>query len=497
MHHPAIPLRHHSIFIRPDPTRVLVRPFLPVSAPGRMVGSDAPRALKIVARIMSLSNEEVEELLEEVIQDFAGRHQQLHDILEDRFLQARSYVPTDRPIDEARRRLIGSFFTNEYSLEAAALFNPSIVPHPDQTGVDHSALRFVMSLRAAGEGHISSITFREGLITGEGEVQLTPPTRFVTEPKPVTKTTFERELFWRKLSEMGHGSTFARQVLDSLGEEFTAADLSATAHSLRLSATESEAESCTHRMLMLAQSNYDIQFDPSQSMSERIIFPLSPSESNGIEDARFVRFVYENGSTTYFATYTAYDGRSIYPQLLETADFLHFKIRTLIGAAVQNKGMALFPRKVGGKYVMLSRQDSENIHIMFSDHLHFWHESQVIMRPAEAWELVQLGNCGSPIETEKGWLVLSHGVGPMRKYCIGAFLLDLEDPTRVVARLRCPLLRPGPEGREGYVPNVVYTCGALLHQDRLIIPYALADTVTTFASIPLADLLQAMDWSQS
>jgi predicted GH43/DUF377 family glycosyl hydrolase len=491
--HPSIPLRRHDILLRPDPTRVLVRPFLPAPEPRSHHPVDAPRALKIMARIMSLPESETQMVLDDVLNDFSGRHQQLRDILEERFALARPFILTDRPLDDARKMLIGSYFTNEYSLESAALFNPSIVPHPDQTGIPPTALRFVLSLRAIGEGHISSITFREGLITDEGDINLSPPTRHVTEPKCVTKPTFERELFWRKLSEMGLASAFARQVLDALPENFSFDELRQTSEMARRLAPTSEAEAAMHRMILLARSNYDVQFDPSQSVSERIIFPFSPSQANGIEDARFVRFVSDQGLATYFATYTAYDGRVILPQFLETPDFLHFHIRTLIGPAVQNKGMALFPRKVGGQYVMLSRQDNENIHIMFSDHLHFWHESRIIMRPSEAWELVQLGNCGSPMETEAGWLVLSHGVGPMRKYCIGAFLLDLEDPSRVIRRLKNPLLRPGPEDREGYVPNVAYTCGALIHRSQLILPYAIADTVTTFASLPVQALLDAMD----
>ncbi|MGI8603486.1 MAG: glycoside hydrolase family 130 protein [Verrucomicrobiales bacterium] len=490
----AAPLivRRHEILLKPDPTRVLVRPFLPLPDPRSHNPNDVSRGVKIMARIMALPDDEVRGFLDDVIKDFGGRHQQLTDILEQRFEQARQFILTDRPIDENRRLLIGSYYTSEYSLESAALFNPSIVPHPDQSGVPANALKFVMSLRALGEGHISSITFREGLLTEEGEITITPPTRYVAEPKPVTMPSFERELFWRKLSEMGQAAPFVRQVLDSLPENFSFPELRTAAATARRLTPTADTQALSERMLLLAQSNYDVQFDPAQSMSERIIFPFSPSQANGIEDARFVRFVDDKGAVNYYATYTAWDGRVILPQLLETPDFLHFHVRTLIGAAVQNKGMALFPRKIGGQYVMLSRQDNENIHIMYSDHHHFWHESTVIMRPAEAWELVQLGNCGSPLETDAGWLVLSHGVGPMRKYCVSAFLLDKEDPSKVIGRLRTPLLRPDASTREGYVPNVVYTCGALIHRGQLILPYAIADTVTTFASVPVDELLSAM-----
>ena len=244
---------------------------------------------------------------------------------------------------------------------------------------------------------------------------------------------------------------------------------------------------------MLAQSNYEVQFPPDSRLSERVLFPATPSQSNGIEDARFVLFQNEDGTGTYYATYTAYDGKMILPQFLETSDFLHFKFITLNGPAVVNKGMALFPRKIKGLYAMLGRQDAENIYVMFSDNLHFWHTMQLVLEPLFPWEFIQLGNCGSPIETEGGWLVLSHGVGPMRKYCIGAFLLDRDDPAKVIGRLRDPLIKPNEDEREGYVPNVVYSCGSLLHGRQLIIPYGMADYATTFATVALDEILDAME----
>jgi predicted GH43/DUF377 family glycosyl hydrolase len=483
-----IPIRRLPLMIRPDPTRVLVRPFVPSGDAGNVAG----RTLKILSRVLSLGDAEVKAVLGEVFDDFEGRHLDIRRILLSHYARVREYLPTDRELSMDRKLLIGAYFTNEYSLESAALFNPSIVPHPDQEGVPEGALRVILSLRATGEGHISSITFRSGLVRPGGEIVIDPPSRYVTEPRPVLSATFERTLFSRKLAEMGLDNPFSRGVLGALGPHFTMEQLQDAIRTVRRSHPGSEAATVADRMILLAQSNYEVAFDPSQNVSERIIFPFSPSQSNGIEDARFVRFQEEDGTATYFATYTAYDGRVILPQLLETRDFLHFKICTLNGPAIQNKGMALFPRRINGCYCMLSRQDSENIHIMFSDHLHFWFESKVILRPAEAWEFVQLGNCGSPIETEAGWLVLTHGVGPMRKYCISAILLDRDDPTRVIGRLREPLIKPSPEEREGYVPNVVYTCGALVHRDRLVIPYAMSDSATVFATIPVAALLDAM-----
>ncbi len=284
----------------------------------------------------------------------------------------------------------------------------------------------------------------------------------------------------------------ARQVLGTLGDHFTLDELGTAVRAGLRAHPAPDAAAIGDRLIALAKSNYEMDFDPAQNVSERIIFPFSPSQSNGIEDARFVRFVEDDGAVNYIATYTAYDGRVVFPQILETRDFLHFNVCTLNGPAIQNKGMALFPRRIGGSYCMLSRQDNENIHIMFSDHLHFWFESRVIMRPTETWEFVQLGNCGSPIETEAGWLVLTHGVGPMRKYCISAILLDRDDPARVIGRLREPLIKPAPEEREGYVPNVVYTCGALVHNGQLVVPYAVSDSATVFATLPLDALLDAL-----
>jgi len=476
-----VPVHRQSFFLKPNPARVLIRPFL--------IASET-RALKIVSRVLALSETEVRDLLAEVLREFGDRHYEIDAVFDRRFAQIRSFLPTDRPISEERRRLIGSFFTNEYSLESAALFNPSIVPHPDQSGMENGSLRFILSLRATGEGHISSITFRSGCVDSAGQITLDEPSRCVTAPRLVPSALYERRLFQKKLCELGLENPDSIAVLETLDETFTVADLG-KASTLHLRAHPGSGVTM-QRLMLLAQSNYEIEFAENQSISERIIFPFSPSESNGIEDARFVRFCDEGGCETYYATYTAYDGRVILPQLLETRDFLKFKICTLNGPAVENKGMALFPRRINGLYAMLSRQDSENIHLMYSDDLHFWHESKVIMRPSQPWEFVQLGNCGSPHELDEGWLVLTHGVGPMRKYCIGAILLDKEDPSQIVGRLPQPLLRPEENEREGYVPNVVYTCGSLVHNGSLVLPYAVSDSASSFATVPIAELLAAM-----
>jgi predicted GH43/DUF377 family glycosyl hydrolase len=490
--HPAIAVRRLPLTLRPDPLRVLMRPFLPtMTGPKAINPIDAPRALKILTRILSLPEEQVLTILDEVLREFGNRHQRIREIFVERFESVKDYLPSDRPLSEERKLLIGSYFISEYSLESAALFNPSIIPHPDQTNLPEGCIRVILSLRATGEGHISSITFRSGVVERNGEFLLDAASRYVTEPRTIPYAAYERDLFLRKLCELRLDSKFTRQVLNALGKSFTLDQLRSVVVTQKRFHADREAQRIGDKMILLARSNYEVEFGSDQPISERIIFPVSPSQSNGIEDARFVRFRDGEGPI-YYATYTAFDGRTFLPQLLETEDFLRFRIYTLNGPAVQNKGMAMFPRKVRGQYCMLSRQDNENIHVMFSEHPHFWYESRIILRPAEPWEFIQLGNCGSPIETEAGWLVLTHGVGAMRKYCIGAVLLDRDDPTRVIGRLREPLVKPESDEREGYVPNVVYTCGGMIHEGQLILPYAVSDSATSFAVVRLDELINAM-----
>ena len=356
------------------------------------------------------------------------------------------------------------------------------------------ALRFILSLRATGEGHISSITFRTGKIRAHNRITMTPPVPFVTEPERVPNGAYTKGLFTHKLEEAGVQNDFCKRVLAQLHDDFTLKELHAVLAASGLTDTsDATAVWAARGILLLAESNYEVDFAPASQISQRVLFPSAPSQSNGIKDARFVRFQKDDGGFTHFATYTAYDGKITLPQLLETPDFVHFKFSTLNGPAVQNKGMALFPRKINGQFAMLSRQDDENILIMFSPNIHFWADPQILLAPAQPWEFIKLGNCGSPIETEAGWLVLTHGVGAMRKYCLGAILLDLDAPSRVIRRLREPFLCPNEAEREGYVPNVVYTCGALLHGRELIIPYAMSDSTTSFATVSLDELLAAME----
>ena len=481
-----IHLKRTSTLLSPDQSRVLLRPFNP-GGPERMA--------RIVARIVALPEDRVDSLLDEVCAEFSQRHHRLRHRLLERFEEVCESMLKNDLVSESRRLLIGSYFLAEYSLESAALFNPSVVPHPDQADLPPGALRFILSLRATGEGHISSVTFRIGTIHPDQRIEVCAPTGFLTEPRQVPNPVYEKALFGRKLSELGLIGEFARRIMHKLGESFALEELRGAlqAEQFRLpDGLSQDDQDASQGIWMLARSNYEVQFQPDQDMSERIIFPATPSQRNGIEDARFVCFRNDDGVHIYYATFTAYDGRVVVPELVETSDFLHFRFRTLNGPAAENKGMALFPRKIAGKFAMLSRQDNENIYLMFSDNIHFWNERSVLLKPNFPWELVQLGNCGSPIETDEGWLVLSHGVGPMRTYCIGAFLLDRDDPTKVIGRLPEPLLKANQNEREGYVPNVVYTCGALLHNGELIIPYGLADHATGFATVPLSEVLAAM-----
>lgn len=487
----SIRLHRHEISLLPESARVIIRPFIP---------GEPWRIRSIIERALTLSDEQVSEELDKINHDFASRHLDSESVLLTHLKKVQEHLPAIGDLRHERQVLIGALFSGEYALESAALFNPSIVPHPDQRGVPSGGLRFIMSLRATGEGHISSIEFRSGKISPEGAISFDQVSRYVTEPEIVPNPRYTKELFISKLHEMGfENHHYAAAVLQPLDDEFTLSDLNKSIGTVRHEADDQlhELHETLECIQWLANSNYELQFSEKLAMSERIIFPVSPNETNGIEDARFVRFVADNRAIKYYATYTAYNGHSILPQLIETEDFLHFRILTLNGSAVQNKGMALFPRLINGRYAMLSRQDDENLFIMFSDSPHFWNNPQQILGPSEIWNCVKIGNCGSPIETEAGWLVITHGVGPMRKYCIGAALLDLEDPTKVIGLLKHPLLCPEGLEREGYVPNVVYSCGSLIHGSDLILPFAVSDQASAIATISLDDLLAELLASES
>jgi len=480
-----ITLRRHEISLAPQSARVIIRPFIP---------SNVQRVTTIIGRALALSEEDTARDLKATLAEFDSRHLDIESLLLANYNRIVPHIFTQRPLSRARQLLLGALFSGEYALESAALFNPSIVPHPDQVGVPDGGLRFIMSLRATGEGHISSIEFRTGVIAPDGAILLDAVSRFVTVPEIEPNPSYKKTPFIVKMHEMGFDNAYTSAVMEPLGESFPRSDLNRSVQRI-MRETRPITQDVTNTLRCiqwLADSNYEMSFSPKLAMSERIIFPVSPNESNGIEDARFVRLREDDGAVTYYATYTAYNGHAILPQLIETRDFLHFRVLTLNGEAVQNKGMALFPRRIEGNYAMLSRQDDENLFIMFSDNPHYWSDAKVLLRPAQMWESVKIGNCGSPIETEAGWLVITHGVGPMRKYCIGAALLDLNDPTRVLGRLPEPLLVPEGTAREGYVPNVVYSCGALLHGRELILPFAMSDRASAIASVSLDELLAAL-----
>jgi predicted GH43/DUF377 family glycosyl hydrolase len=471
-----------GIQLQPDARRVLIRPFVPIR-PGQISS--------IINRVLALSEQEATKELARVRTEFSGRHPESDKLWLRQFEKLEARVEPKQDLSEIQRLLIGAAFTGEYAFEAVALFNPSIVPHPDQSGLSKDELRFVLSLRGVGEGHISSLGFRTGVIRPDHSIQLEKTSPFARLPELESNPRFPKKLFFEKLNELGIGNGWSGSMMKRLDDPFTLTELNdALPQVIPIQEQVPEAfqrtMACVH---WLAESNYEIRFHRSVPMSERVLFPLSANERNGLEDARFVQFTEPDERATYYATYTAYDGRTILPQLIETDDFCSFRIRALNGPAVQNKGMALFPRRIGGRYAMLSRQDDENILLMFSDDRHFWSDPKILLRPEQPWELVKLGNCGSPLETDAGWLVVTHGVGPLRKYCIGAALLDLENPFRVIGRLTEPLLQPDEKSWQGYVPNVVYSCGALIHNGRLVLPYAINDTSSKIVTIQLEDLI--------
>lgn len=424
-------LNRQALFLRPDPTRVVVRPFKPAAEPRDLKPTDKTRANHIVDRVLGLDIEVAKQQLAEVLENFEGRHRNLLATFEKRAYEMEEAFAPHITFTKVQRQLVGAYFMHEYSFEASALFNPSIVAHADQSGVPSGSKRFVLSLRAVGEGHVSSLTFRSGIVDQDGTVDIEPTARLASIP------VVENPL-----------STSPDEPLE-------------------------------------------LTFFSEQPISERVIFPVSAAQSNGIEDARFVEFE-EAGHKTYYATYTAYNGRDIRSELLETKDFLSFRMTPLMGTAAKNKGMALFPRQIDGQFAMIGRQDNENLYLIRSNDLHVWNGGEIILGPKFPWEFVQMGNCGSPIELDEGWLLLTHGVGPVRRYAIGAALLDKRDPSKVLARSKEPLVHPEPSEREGYVPNVVYTCGAMRHNDQIVLPYAICDTFSNFSTIKIADLLDTL-----
>ncbi len=488
---PHAPLaRRKSIVIKAKSGRVITRPYVPAGE---------ERIRKLINRVLNLDEEQACAILENLLHDFSHRHRYFRQSLERNFQLVGGYVPDVDQVSKQRRLLIGAYFTAEYSVEAAALFNPCIVQVASQETDPEGSCRFVMSFRATGEGHISSIEFRSGLIDTNNDLYFDASSNYVETPEIHSDPSYDQHLFRLKLQEMGASNAVTHQLLNELPDNFTFNDLQGKIAKVLSNGRflPQEKTDAIDMAMWLARSNYQISFRKDHPISERVIFPVSESERKGIEDARFVRFVDDDGTVTYYATYTAYNGETILPQLIETCDFHSFKVITLNGAQVQGKGMALFPRKIRGQYVMLSRQDGENNAIMFSDNLHFWQQAQILREPVLPHEFVQMGNSGSPIETPEGWLVVTHGVGPMRTYSLGIELLDLDDPTRIISRIDEPILVPNAHEREGYVPNVVYSCGSLIHQDELIIPYASGDQRCSVATLQVPRLMARLAQNSS
>jgi len=486
-------INRKKLVFSPDPTRVITR----------FLFTTEERAIQTIQAVLNMSAQEASTVLSQVLRDFSMRHRNISKIFEKNFnriahLLVHLKVDPDL-LDIPQKILIGSYFTMEYSIESAAFFNPSMVEHPDQSETGPDEKRVIMSFRATGEGHISSIVFRMGVLDRNNNLSLEPVGRMLEEAEHIRRFVYDKRSFMRKFDEMHEINTQIApgSILDDLGDQFTYVELEECIQKARKSKrVTAEKEVLLNQIIWLASSHYELDFSLDTNLSERVIFPVSANEKNGVEDARFVKFTDEKGQSTYFGTYTAYDGTSIMPKMLDTRDFYHFNILPLHGEIAQNKGMALFPRKVNGKYAMLCRLDGFNNYIAFSDEVTVWREAKLIQQPKFPWEFVQIGNCGSPVETEAGWLVITHGVGPMREYVLGASLFDLQNPEKEIGRLSSPLLMPKNGEREGYVPNVVYSCGSIIHNNDLVIPYAMSDYASTYATADLRELLSALKDSQ-
>lgn len=470
------------IKIVPSSVRTLIRPFVP---------NNEAQVEHVLLRVFSTTPKERQKALQNVYDRLEIPDHIIKTIFLKHFENIKNRIPSNIEISDEQKEFIGACFTHQYSLESTALFNPSIVPHPiqDKEGVT----KFIMSLRAIGEGHISSITFMEGEIDSSCQIKLQENSPVIYESQRI-EHIYDKHLFTKKSNELGILSSLNKPLFEQLPEQFTSEELEHAIHRARhsnISVNSIELENALNNIWMLALSNFTLDFS-TDTISERAIYPASPSHSNGLEDARFVQFTHEDGNVTYYATFTAYNGRTIMPEMLETTDFKKFKVSTLNGVAAKNKGMALFPRKVNGNYMMLGRQDNESLYIMTSDNPYFWHDYWPLVKPTYNWEILQIGNCGSPIEIDEGWLVITHGVGPVRTYSLGAILLDKDEPWRVIGRLKDPLLEPTKEERFGYVPNVLYTCGAMAIGRTLVLPYAIGDVITTFALIDINEIITNM-----
>ncbi len=511
----------------PDPSRIIAR-FLYL---------DDERSANIIRKVLAMPEKEVNIAMSQLLRGYSRRHRNISRIFEKHFARLapifNQIEVNEEDLAITQKALIGSYFTMEYSIESAAFFNPSVVEDPDQSEIRPDEKRVIFSFRATGEGHISSIVFRTGILDRNNNLSIEPVGKMLAEADVIKRNSYDKKSFQKKIEEMNEAVNAAVPaildthdemkdqrnimppviitktdeiqnhknavspafILDKLGEKFTYGELMRNIEMVKkdnkLTLTADHI-AIINQMLWLASSHYEINFSIDSAISERVIFPVSATEQKGIEDARFVKFTDDNGEITYYATYTAYDGVSILPKLIKTTDFYNFKILPINGEIAQNKGMALFPRKIKGKYAMLCRIDGVNNYIAYSDSINIWHEAIMIQQPTYPWELVQVGNAGSPIETDDGWLVITHAVGSMREYTLGASLYELDSPEKLIGRLSSPLMMPNETEREGYVPNVIYSCGSIVHNDDLIIPYAMSDHSSTYATCNLRELLDVL-----
>ena len=484
-----VSVERKDIRFLPDSSRVIAR-FL-------YTGDE--RAMRTIRSVLNMSVNEASVALNQVLRDYSMRHRSISRVFMKHYnlivyLVKQIGVDPDS-LDTSQILLIGSYFTLEYSIEASAFFNPSIVEHPDQSETGQGEKRVVISFRATGEGHISSIVFRLGILDEDSNLSIEPVGDMLEEAEHIRRHIYNKETFKSKLDEMMDFQDLIPSglILDKLNDKFTYGELrKCIEEDRKLFPLAASKEMFFNQIMWLASSHYELEFSLDTNISERVIFPVSSLETNGIEDARFVKFLDNTNEWIYYATYTAYDGNTILPKLLETKDFYHFRIMPLHGDVAQNKGMAMFPRKVNGNYAMLCRLDGVNNYIAYSDNITIWREAKLLQQPKFPWEFIQIGNCGSPLETSEGWLVITHGVGPMREYVLGASLFDLQDPEKEIGRLKSPLLMPKAEEREGYVPNVVYSCGSIIHNGDLIIPYAVSDYASTYATVDLRELINVL-----
>ncbi|MCF6180879.1 glycoside hydrolase family 130 protein [Lutibacter sp.] len=484
----SLTVKRNKFRFYPDPKRIITRFYRP---------SSDERVEMIIKNILNLSEEETYLVLDQTLKNFSKRHRNISKVLEKNYNEIKEIVKrlrvNHKTVSKKKKLLIGAYFTQEYSIESAAFFNPSIVLDPDQFNLEEGQNRVIISFRATGEGHISSIVFRSAIIDKDNNISVIEPGYLVDVPETIKRYVYDKKRFKHKFEEIEHDGAILNKILDRLNDKFIYGELMGSIVEVLKDGKLSEFDKGEiNRIKWFATSHYETTYSLDTALSERVIFPVSYSETNGIEDARFVKFTNDDGKITYYATYTAYNGRAILSTLLETKDFYNFKIEPLNGKYAINKGLALFPRKINGKYAMISRYDGYANYIMFSDNLNVWQTAKKIQEPTFPWEFTKIGNAGSPLETEKGWLLITHSVGPMRRYSLGAILLDLEDPSKVIARLEEPLLMPNEDERDGYVPNIVYSCGSIILNNELIIPYAISDYASTFATISMDELFDEM-----